>query len=203
MRSIAFLAALFCSAVLAQDAGRAIFLVADPGMADPNFARTVILVARHEGVSGPFGVIINRQTEIPLGRAFAGLKGLEGNQDKLFAGGPIARSVYFYVYRSETKPTDAVQVVEGVYLGWDVDELRKLLARDKPTENLRVYAGHAGWAPGQLENEVASGAWKSARVDAASIFSLRPDTVWPEMIRRASATPVRWSPPGLDPARPG
>jgi putative transcriptional regulator len=192
-RAAAFLAAAACCTVLAQEAprGGALFLVADPSLTEPNFGKTVVLVARHAEVAGPIGVIINRPTAIAVERAFPDARKLAGSGDKLYVGGPVARHVFFYVLRTSEPPPDAVEVAEGVYLGWNPKHLKALLERDKPLEGLRIYAGHAAWAPGQLEAEVAHGFWKSARPDARSIFATRPENLWPELIRRASATPVR------------
>lgn len=192
-RAAAFLAAAFCCTALAQDAprGGALFLVADPSLVDPNFDRTVVLVARHADVPGPIGVVINRPTAIAVERAFPDAGKVAGAADKLYVGGPVARHVFFYVLRAREPPPDAVEVAEGVYLGWNPKHLKALLERDKPLEGLRIYAGHAAWAPGQLEAEVARGFWKSARPDARSIFATRPETLWPELIRRAAATPAR------------
>ena len=193
-RSLPFiLAAIACCTALAQDTpgGGAVLLVADPSLADPNFDKTVELVARHAEVAGPIGVVINRPTAIAIERAFPDASKLAGAEDKLYVGGPVARHVFFYILRASEPPPGAVEVAEGVYLGWNPKDLKALLERDKPLEGLRIYAGHAAWAPGQLEAEVARGFWKSARPDARSIFATRPENLWPELIRRAGATPVR------------
>ena len=198
LRSMSLLlAGAACCAALAQEAPRAgaLFLVADPSLADPNFDKTVVLVARHGEVAGPIGVIINRPTAIAIERAFPDAKNLAGIEDRLYVGGPVARHVFFYVLRASATPPDAVEVTEGVYLGWNPKHLKALLERAKPLEGLRIYAGHAAWAPGQLEAEVARGFWKSARPDARSIFATRPENLWPELIRRAAATPARWELP--------
>jgi putative transcriptional regulator len=55
-----------------------------------------------------------------------------------------------------------------------------LLARDKPTDGLRIYVGHAGWGPGQLEAEIARGDWKLEPADAGAIFNEKSDHPWPE-----------------------
>jgi len=199
-RAGVFLAAALCCTALAQEAprGGALFLVADPSLADPNFGKTVVLVARHAEVAGPIGVVINRPTQIEIGRVFPDAKNLAGIEDRLYVGGPVARHVFFYVLRAAEPPPDAVEVADGVYLGWNPKHLKALLERNKPLDGLRIYAGHAAWAPGQLEAEVARGFWKSARPDARSIFATRPETLWPELIRRAAATPARFELPAGD-----
>ncbi|MGE5617131.1 MAG: YqgE/AlgH family protein, partial [Bacillota bacterium] len=78
------------------------------------------------------------------------------------------------------------------YLSSDRELLDKLFQRDRPLEDVRVYAGHAGWAPGQLEREIARGDWYLAPADAHTIFDARPEAMWPALLRKAMATKVRW-----------
>ena len=166
----------------------AILLVADPGLSDPNFRETVVLVGRHDKVAGPIGVILNRPLPLTLARTFPENKALAESPDKVFFGGPVALQALFYIFKAPKPPDDAIEVGDGVYLDWDGERLKELLARDSPVEGLRVYAGHSAWAPGQLEREVARGDWKSARPEERIIFSPSPETLWTELDRRARAT---------------
>ena len=195
-RALLVLAAAFFFPAHAQDAPRphAVLLVADPKLSDPNFSESVVLVTRYRGIAGPLGVVINRPTRLPLARALPDVAKLSALDDKVWFGGPVARQVLFYVFRADSPPDDAIPVADGVYLDWGGERLKQLLAREKPTEGLRVYAGHAAWSPGQLEAEIAGGYWKSARPEARLLFSERPETVWSELERRSRATPVRFEP---------
>jgi len=178
----------------------AILLVADSGLLDPNFRETVVLVTRYRGFAGPLGVVINRPTPVPLSRALPDIPALATLDDKVYFGGPVARQALFYVFRADKAPDDAIEVADGVYLDWGAERLKELLARDKPMEGLRIYAGHAAWSPGQLEAEVARGSWRSARPEDRIIFTARPENLWSELDRRARATPARYDAP--DPAKP-
>ena len=196
--AVALLAALAVAWLAASAQGKpgaserdAILLVAAPELVDPNFRETVVLVTRYRGIAGPIGVILNRPSRVPLARAMPDEPALSGIDEKVWLGGPVARQALFYVFRASKPAGDAIEVAEGVYLDWDGERLKALLARDKPTEGLRIYAGHAAWAPGQLESEVARGSWKSARPEERIIFSTRPETVWGELERRSRATPAR------------
>ena len=171
--------------------GAAILLIADPELSDPNFRQSVVLVSGHRGIAGPIGVILNRPTAVTLARALPDVKALAGLDDKVYFGGPVATQALFFVFRAEGKPDDAIEVAPGIYMDWGGERLKQLLARDKPTEGLRVFAGHSAWAPGQLEHEVARGSWKSARPEERIIFSSKPETLWSELEKRARATPVR------------
>ena len=189
----AALLALLCltTPVRAQAPRDAILLIADPALSDPNFRETVVLVARYRGIAGPIGVVINRPSKVPLARALPDIPALAALDDTLFVGGPVAAQALFYVFHAEKRPDDAIEVTPGVYLDWGGERLKELLSREKPTEGLRVYAGHSAWAPGQLEAEVARGFWKSARPEERIIFSSKPENLWSELERRARATPVR------------
>ena len=198
---LAAAAALMFTVLLAGPAGAqgprdgaAILLVAAPELSDPNFRHSVVLVSGHRGVAGPIGVIINRPTTVTLAQALPDVKALSGLDDKVYFGGPVSTQALFYVFRSPTKPDDAIEVAPGVYLDWGGERLKELLARDKPTEGLRVYAGHSAWAPGQLEAEVARGSWKAARPEERIIFNAKPETLWSELERRVSSTPVDGAP---------
>jgi putative transcriptional regulator len=194
-RALAASILALAAAALAADEARkeAIFLVAGEELKDPNFERTVVLVTHAAAFPGPFGVIVNRPTTIPLKEALPDEKSVEKAQDKIYVGGPVAVGKLIYVFRSPSKPADSdtVAVVDGVNLSWSPGKLKELLKRERPTEGLRIYAGHAAWAPGQLESEVSRGFWKSARVDARSLFETPAHLLWPELSRRASMTTAR------------
>jgi putative transcriptional regulator len=192
MKAVLLLLAAACTlAASAQaPAPSSIFLVAKGELSDPNFRQAVVLVA--QGLAaGPIGVVINRPTDVGLADALPNVKGIEKVQDKLFSGGPVGRNVVVFLFRSAEPRKDSVAVMEDVHLSFDSDLLAELIARDKPMEGLRVFAGHAGWAPGQLEAEVARGLWSAAKPDARSIFESKPETLWLELTRRAASITAR------------
>jgi putative transcriptional regulator len=167
-----------------------IFLVARAELPDPNFEDTVVLITQY-GPQGALGVIVNRPTNIPLSVAFPDIERLKRSGDRIHFGGPVARSAMTYLFRSATAPKDGLEVMDGVYMSASLEVLKELLARDKSAESLRVFAGHAGWAPGQLESEISRGDWRYFKAEARSIFERRPEALWPELNRRANATTAR------------
>jgi putative transcriptional regulator len=185
---LAFLAALIAGPAFAQpdDAMRSILLVSKKDMADPNFRETVVLITH--GTSAPFGVILNRQTEIPLSTALPKGDRLKHRDGKLFFGGPVARDTVTFVFRSAKAREGAIHLAADIYFASNADLLDELLARNEPLDGLRIFAGYAGWAPGQLEAEIARGDWHLSRVDAASIFAAKPETLWGELYRKAGGT---------------
>lgn len=156
----------------------AILLVAQGLVSDPNFGGSIVVVMNNLGPA-PVGIIINRPMPLTVSHFFPQLKGLESLRDKVYFGGPVEFGDVWYLFRAKTAPANAFQVCNGVYVSWDGKLLLQLLRRPKPLEGLRLFIGHAGWAPGQLQAEVASGAWVPKRADAASIFNPASELPWP------------------------
>ena len=173
---------------------KSILLVARKNLPDPFFRDSVVLVTRSGGLV-PIGVIINRPTEVPLSRVFPDIERLGSGEEKLFFGGPVMPEHLVVLFRAAVPPTEAIEVLDGVYMSLSGELLRELLGRENPVEGLRVFAGHAGWAPGQLESEVARGDWHLVTADARMVLEMEPEKLWNELERRASATTVRYEHP--------
>ncbi len=156
----------------------AIFIVAPADLPDPNFGGSTVLVMNDLGPA-PVGIIINRPTRLPVSSLFPDLKSLARVHDKVYFGGPVETDTVWFLFRAAKQPKDSVPALEGVYLSASRELLLKLLARDKPMEGLRIYIGHSGWAPGQLEGEIAHGDWKLEHADSAGLFSRKGEHPWP------------------------
>ncbi len=179
-------------AVAAENMANAIFLVAKRELADPNFRETVVLVT-HPSRGGPWGVIINRPLEHRLSEVLTDYESLKGRKDVLFFGGPVARQGLVFLVRSPKAPPGATAVLRDVFFTSDTDLIDSLLKRPDPTRGLRVFSGHSGWAPGQLQQEIARGGWHVVPADAETVFDKDPALVWPELIRRATTKQTRHS----------
>lgn len=148
----------------------AILIVARAELPDPYFANSVVLVLNNLGPA-PAGIIINHPTGIPVAELFPQEKRLAQLPDRIYFGGPVELSSVWFLVRAARPPdADAVQACDGVYLSGSRDLLLKLLARAKPMEGLRIFVGHSGWGPGQLEAEIARGDWKLEHAAAPGIF---------------------------------
>lgn len=161
------------------------FLVAARGLVDPNFERSVVLLVQH-GEEGTLGLVVNRPTGVPLSKLFAGEPLLERQEGILFAGGPVgAGSTLLLLLRARRPPEEFRRVFADVYLGWTPEALRDA----RGILDCRVYSGYAGWAPGQLDAEIARGDWRLLPAEVPLVFEQRPERVWEELTRRTE-TPV-------------
>jgi putative transcriptional regulator len=156
----------------------AILIIARDNLPDSSFAESIVLVMNNLG-PGPVGIILNRPTAITVSRLFPDLKRLAKVPDKVYFGGPVDFESLLFLFRAAKAPEHAIQACEGVYLSADRDLLLQLLGRDKPMDNLRIFVGHAGWAPGQLEHEIERHDWTPKRADVEAIFNGKSEHLWP------------------------
>lgn len=156
----------------------AILITARAQVRDPFFGESVVLVLNNLGPT-PVGVVINRPTALTVAHLFPDEKRLAQQRDRVYFGGPVDVAAVWFVFRAAKQPEHAVRACEGVYLSASRELLVRLLERDKPTDGLRIFAGHAGWGPGQLEAEIARGDWKLSRAEPDAIFSGKPEHPWP------------------------
>ena len=138
-------------------------LVATPLLGDPNFRRTVVLVVEDEPEEGTLGVVLNRPTEVPVGQVLESWTDLVTGPSVVFRGGPVApnSALALAIVPGDEEPVgwralDGSAVMSRIGLV-DLDAPPQLLAGG--IASLRVFAGYAGWGPGQLQAEIDEGAW--------------------------------------------
>ena len=156
-------------------APNAILLIAKPGMSDPNFRETVLLVTQASD-SSTVGVILNRPTP----------RKHEATGEMLHFGGPVMREVLVALFRSErAPPAAAFHVLKGVYLTMHPQNIEELVARRDGRH--RLYAGFSGWGPGQLQSELARDDWYTLAPSAELLFRKDTRGMWEELVKKARA----------------
>ena len=160
------------------------FLVAGRGLLDPNFKQTVVLLLQYSP-HGAMGFVVNRPTDVRLSEAISEIEQLKQREDTLYKGGPVPSEALYLLYRSEKKLDESNRVFQDVYLSASLGVLAQLVAGAGGENDFRLYVGHAGWAPGQLDREVERGDWHV--VDAVSdlVFAEKPSTVWQRSVPRS------------------
>ncbi|MFG2196314.1 YqgE/AlgH family protein [Streptomyces sp. NPDC048639] len=163
-------------------------LVATPALADPNFDRAVVLLLDHDD-EGSLGVVLNRPTPVGVGDILESWAGLTGEPGVVFQGGPVSLDSALGVAVVPGEP--GTPVGEGP-LGWrrvhgaiglvDLEAPPELLAA--ALGSLRIFAGYAGWGPGQLEDELVEGAWYVVESEPGDVSSPDPEQLWRSVLRR-------------------
>ncbi len=157
-------------------------LVASPVLRDPNFARTVILVLDHDG-DGTLGVVVNRPTAVGVGDVLPPWSGHTSTPDVVFQGGPVALDNALGLARvlGDDEPVGWRQLYAGVGLV-DLDAPPEVLIAG--LDAMRIFAGYAGWSPGQLQDEIDEGAWYVVDAETGDAFSDAPADLWRSVLRR-------------------
>ena len=147
---------------MSGDAFAPVLLVSMPQMLDPNFARTVVLLAEY-GAHGAFGLVVNRQMSEPAREVITPDPPIDIQKDvRLFVGGPVEPNRAWVLAADKTVDDEALEVVEGVYLSAAPEVIKRAL-QSAPHPRLRLVVGYAGWGAGQLDGELAASAWLMAR----------------------------------------
>jgi len=178
-------------------------LVATPEITEEPFRRTVLLLLDHDG-DGTLGLVVNRPTQLPLRHVLPGWHGEVVNPPVVFSGGPVSPDSALGLAR--LAPTDdgngaggrwaASRKVggrqAGAPIGWKrLYEDVGLVDLDAPPEivrdgvaAMRVFAGYAGWGPGQLDEELRRGSWLVVDAALSDPFDSAPTELWPAVLRR-------------------
>lgn len=154
-------------------------LIAGPGLVDPNFRRAVVLIGEHSE-EGALGVILNRALAATVDETVPELAVLVDPIESIHVGGPVQPSAIVVLADFVEPERAGALVLDSVgFLPTEVDpdELGEL-------RRARVYAGYAGWGPGQLDEELAEGSWIIEPALPEDVFTAEPDELWSDVLRR-------------------
>ena len=161
-------------------------LVATPALEDPNFDRTVILILEH-GTDGALGIVLNRPTATPVVEAVPAWAPIASAPAVVYLGGPVGIGTVIALAQSHSD--DAPPGTERVFdrlvavdLSSDPESLGPTLSA------LRVWTGYAGWAPRQLDDELAQSAWFVLDAAESDVTTAAPDELWRSVLGRQPGT---------------
>jgi putative transcriptional regulator len=153
-------------------------LVSSPALVDPNFRKTVVLIAHHDE-EGAMGLVLSRPSTVAAVDAVPALDGIPGADDPVFVGGPVQPEAFMVLAEFEDVAEAAAPIMDG--LGF-------MPAEAEPDEleirRLRLFAGYSGWGVGQLEAELAEGSWIVVDAVTDDAFADDPDELWRSVLHR-------------------
>ncbi len=165
--------------------GAGTLLIASAALTDPNFARSLVLLI-DTGTDGAVGVVLNQPVDLPVRDVLEPWADVASAPAVLFRGGPVEDQTALAVARLDPAAADQEPVGFRRFAGElglvDLDAPVELLA-DTLT-GLRVFAGYAGWSAGQLEGELAEGAWHVVPAEPGDVFTADPERLWGTVLRR-------------------
>jgi putative transcriptional regulator len=162
-----------------MDSTRGQLLIAGPGLVDPNFWRTVVLIVEHSD-EGALGLVLNRPSETTVGEAVSELERLLDVDDPLYIGGPVQPSALIVLAEFEVSSEAALIAFDdvGVLATNSSDDSSPGVRRG------RAFVGHAGWGPGQLDSEIDRGDWILEPAEHEDAFTTKPLELWQSVLTR-------------------
>ena len=155
-------------------------LISEPFMNDPNFKRSVVLLASHNE-EGSVGFVLNRPMELKLEQI---LDEFEGNDFPIFDGGPVQRDSLFYVHTLGDAIPDSINILGDLYWGGNFETVKALLHGKKVSKNeLRLFIGYSGWGPEQLQAEIKSNSWLVAPASIDIVMTNDWNKLWKEVLK--------------------
>jgi len=157
------------------------FLIAMPGLQDPNFSRTVTYIFAHSDEEGAMGIVINRSLNIPLGEILAQMEIEPGSaaieNTLIYQGGPVQVDRGFVLHQSDRVWDSSLVITDQISVTTSRDILQSIAAGKGPVKAL-IALGYAGWGAGQLEQEILENAWLNVPADQDIIFDTPIEARW-------------------------
>lgn len=164
------------------------FLIASSDLLDPNFERSVVLLLKHD-LSGAIGVIVNAPLSVTIDEALGdNVEQAKGIDAPLHRGGPCQGPM---IALHDAAREEAVEILPGVNVSEIVskDDIAQLLSDAAARQTaVRYIVGCAGWAPDQLESELAEGSWLTTQATSHDVFADPPEQLWDRMTTKAGLT---------------
>jgi len=145
------------------------------------FQHTVVLICQHDA-EGAFGLVLNRTTGKNVGEMIVADLPEALKDCPLYDGGPVQKSALSFLH-SDALLLDA-NVMPNLSLGHSIDELVELGESISPIRKIKMFAGYAGWSPGQLENEMKQEAWLTHPASLELVFDVASEQLWRDILRR-------------------
>lgn len=147
------------------------------------FSRTVVLICQHDA-EGAFGLVLNRQSPNIVGDALVADLPDRVKELPLFVGGPVQPGAMSYLHTDLFVPNGSVMA--NLDLGHSLDDLIELGSSVSSTQQLKLFAGYAGWSPGQLEDEMKRKSWLTHPASIELVFHPQPEELWKIILRQKS-----------------
>lgn len=171
------------AAVQAADLSKPLILVAVPELHDPVYGATVIVVAPVGG-DQHIGFIVNRPTDVTLGKIFPGDGPSQKVHEPVYLGGPYEPQLVFaLVERAKNPGGKSLELMPGLYAAADAATVDTIIKGD--AAKARFVAGLVAWKPGELEQELERKVWYVLEPDARLVLRKPADGLWEDLVRRS------------------
>ncbi len=158
------------------DPANGILLIAEPFLKDYSFARSVVLICKHNEEEGTFGFSIHKKLHTTLDKI---IEEMEGFKIPVYLGGPVQTDTMHYIHQYPELFSDSVEITANVYWGGDFALVKKYI-KDGTVDaaKIKFFLGYSGWSAGQLEDEMKENSWITLQSTKELIFETAPQDIW-------------------------
>ncbi|WP_316834808.1 YqgE/AlgH family protein [Pedobacter nutrimenti] len=155
-------------------------LISEPFLNDPNFRRSVVLIAEH-AEAGTLGFVLNHKSDLLVSDLIAEM---ENANFPVYYGGPVATDTIHFIHRCYDKLNDGEEIAPGIYWGGNFEALTILMNNNSINQDeIKFFIGYSGWGAEQLKNELEENTWiVSDQYHPDVVFSANEEEVWREAI---------------------
>jgi putative transcriptional regulator len=183
LAACAIAAIAWASPARATDTTESIILVAKRQLQDKLYGSTII-IARPIGAERHVGFILNKPTQMTLGKLFPRHEPSRKVVDPVFLGGPVSPEVIFALVQGRESPGGrSIRILDDLYLAIDSEVVDRVI--EKRPAQARFLAGMVMWRPGELNDEVKRGLWYLVDAKADLVLRKPTDSVWEELVLRS------------------
>jgi putative transcriptional regulator len=166
-----------------------IILISEPSLRDFYFRQSVVLLAEHNE-EGTFGIIINKPIETRLNDV---LKDFPEFNAPIFLGGPVKTDNIFFIHTKD-HVEDSLKIMDGLYWGGDLERIKEMMENNQITENeIRFFAGYAGWNPNQLDQEIGEKSWVLSHTNVKEVINKHPEKLWSNYLKHMGQEYAIWA----------
>lgn len=179
------------------DPSKGRILIAEPLLGDPNFDRSVVLLADHNE-EGTVGFVLNRPIDLDFDDLVLDFPSFEAS---IFEGGPVQGDNLFFLHRKGDLIPGSEEIMEGVYWGGDLEILKEMIALEMVSpDDIKFFLGYSGWSAGQLQEELDQEAWLVAESNAGLIFGSDIESLWSTIMKQLGGEYALWHNAPMDPS---
>ncbi|MCB0483765.1 MAG: YqgE/AlgH family protein [Flavobacteriales bacterium] len=150
-------------------------LISEPFLADPNFARSVILLIRHDD-EGSVGFVLNELARFTIGEV---LPDFPMPSLPVYLGGPVGKQHLFVIHTLGHLLPDAIEISDGLFWGGDFETITAMAKSNELDPNaVKFFAGYSGWSEGQLKKEIFENSWITSRLETPLVMSHQVQQLW-------------------------
>ena len=165
-------------------------LISEPSLSDPTFFKSVVLITHH-CINESVGLILNQKTKINLNEL---IDDIPSSNFPVYIGGPVEKNAIQFIHTIGNKISNAQEIIKGLYWGGDFNKVIELIHQNRISkEEIRFFAGYAGWHENQLNTEIRNNGWITHKSDINLCMKYSDHNLWSTLMKTKKEKYAIWA----------